>query len=173
MKRLAILLPLFALTLGCQKGTGKKADDDKPGTNDKPNIVGNGAGNLSVGGGGGGGGAAQAVRKAAARTVNENELKQLQLFISTAMTEDPSQKPPSADQIKDLIKQDGKLVALIKEEVIILTNSQNPSGIWAYTKWPQKAGKHYVVMASGVPEKTPDELTEALKAQGNDVKLEK
>jgi hypothetical protein len=167
MKRLAILLPLFALSFGCQKAGNKKSDD-----NEKPNIVGNGAGNLSVGGGGGGG-AAQAVRKAAARTVNENELGQLKLFIFTAMTEDPNQKPPSAEQIKELIKQDGKLVGLIKDEVIILTNSQKPDGIWAYTKWPQKADKHVVVMASGLPEKTPTELTEALKAQGSDVKLEK
>jgi hypothetical protein len=167
MKRLAILLPLFVLSLGCQK-----ADDKKPGGDDKPNIVGNGAGNLSVGGGGGGG-ADQAVRKAAARTVNENELKQLQLFILTAMTEDPSQKVPGADQIKELIKQDGKLVGFIKDEVIILTNSQKPDGIWAYTKWPQRAGKHYVITASGRDEKTPAELTDALKAQGSDVKLEK
>jgi hypothetical protein len=170
MKRLAILLPLFALALGCKKDTAENAGDEKSSTNDKPNIVGKGTGDLSVGGGGG---AVQAVRKAAARTVNDNELNNLRQFIALAIAEDPNQKPPSAEQIKELVKQDGKLVALIKDEVIILTNSQKPDGIWAYTKWPQRAGKHYVITAVGREEKTPAELTEALKAQGTEAKLEK
>ncbi len=167
MIRLAFLAPLFMLSLSCQKADEKKSNGDVP-----PNIVPKGGGDLSVGGGGGGG-AAQAVRKAAARTVNDVELDQLKLMIVTAMTEDPNQNPPSADQIKEAARQNGKLAALIKDEVIILTNSQKRDGIWAYTKWPQRAGKHYVITASGRDEKTPDELATALKAQGSEVKLEK
>ena len=145
MIRPAFLLPILLLSLGCQKTADNKKSDDEP----KPNIVGNGSGNLSVGGGGGGG-AAQAVRKAAARTVNLAEIGDLRLTIVNAMTEDPNQNPPSAQQIKEAARQNGKLAGLIKDEVIILTDSQKKDGIWAYTKWPQKADKHYAITATGV-----------------------
>jgi hypothetical protein len=166
MKRYAMLPLLLLLALGCKKTMDKLADDAKPGADEKPQLIPKGSGDLS-----GGGGAAQAVRNAAARTANDVELNDLKLAIATAAADDG--KPPSAERIKEEVRQNGKLTALIKDEVIILTNTQKKDGIWAYTKWPQRAGKHYVITAVGREEKTPAELTEALKAQGTEAHLEK
>jgi hypothetical protein len=163
MKRLAILLVLFVSPLGC-----KKAFDTTPGPDEKVQVVPGGSGNLT-----GGGGAVQGTRKAAARTVNDHYLNQLHQIIFAAMTADGDQRMPSAEQIMQEVAQSKQIVAMIKDEIVILTDTKNSKAIWAYTKWPQRAEKHYVLTDAGRSDMTAAELEQALKAQGSVVKLEK
>ena len=165
MIRLLILALLFVTPFGC-----KKAFDTTVGSDETPKIIPSGVGNLS---GGGGGGAVQDVRKAAARTVNDHNLDQMYKMIFDAMTSDPNGKVPNAEQIKEEIRQAGPIAAMVKDGIVILTNTQNKDGVWAYTKWPQRGGKHYVITGAGRGEMTPDDLTKALQAQGSTVTLEK
>lgn len=159
MKRLAMLALVFASPLGCSS-SGTTAEEN-------PKVIPGGQGNLS------GGGALGGPRNAAARTVNDVQLSELHKYINIAMTAEPDQRVPDANQIMQEIRQDGKLVKLIQDEVIILTNNTNPQGIWAYTKWPQRGGNHYVITASGRGDMAPAQLAQALQAQGSVVKLEK
>ena len=76
MKRLAILLPLFVLSFGCQK-----AERLETGRRQKPSSLAEGE-RRPVGRPRRGGGAGQAVRKAAARTVNDVELNELAIDAS-------------------------------------------------------------------------------------------
>jgi hypothetical protein len=162
MKRLALLLVLLVSPLGC-----KKALDTTPGPEEKVKGLPT-QGDLSAGGGG-----VQGVRQAAGRTVNDNNLHQLHQIIFAAQQADPDGRVPPADQIMREIAQSGKLVAMIKDETVILTNTSNTQGIWAYTKWPQRNGNHYVLMSAGRSDMSPKDLAEALKMQGSVVKLEK
>jgi hypothetical protein len=153
------MLTLLIITpLGCSS-SGTTAEE-------KPNIIPGGKGNLS------GGGALGGPRNAAARTVNDIQLSQLHKYISIAMTADADQRVPNAEQIMQEIRQDGKLVGLIKDEVIILTNNTSPQGIWAYTKWPQRGGNHYIITSAGRADMSPAQLQQALQAQGTTAKLE-
>lgn len=168
MKRLTLLALLVLAPLGCKKALDKIGDDAKPGENEQPRVVPKGTGDLS-----GGGGATQSVRKAAARTVNDHYLSQLHQMIVATMTEDVDGRVPDANRIMEEIKNVGPLNNMVKDEIVILTNNRDPQGIWAYTKWPQRAGKHYVITASGRGEMSPAELTRALETQRSTVKLEK
>lgn len=162
MKRLALLLMMLVSPLGC-----KKALDTTPGPEEKVKGLPT-QGDLSAGGG-----AVQSVRKAAGRTVNDHNLNQLYQIIFAAQQADPDGRVPPADQIKREIAQVGPLVAMVKDEVVILTNTSNTQGIWVYTKWPQRNGNHYVLMSAGRSEMSPKDLAAALTAQGSVVKLEK
>lgn len=89
-------------------------------------------------GGGGGGntnyqpgfGAAQAVRKAGLRTINLNEMKQLGLYVTQAA--DDFGKMPTAAEIKQMVSQDKTLTGMINDGSLILTNTTNRGGLWAY-----------------------------------------
>ena len=162
MTRLAILLALFVSPLGCNKLT-----NTTPGPEEKVKFL-PGPGDMS-----GGGGAVQGTRMAAQRTVNDNDLNQFQLIISQAISGEADQRMPSADEIKDLIKQEGKLMKTINDEVIILTDTRKKDGIWAYTAWPQRGGKHYVLTIQGRGEMFPPDLKKALEAQGSPDKIAK
>jgi hypothetical protein len=167
MKRLLIVLPLLVVALSCKKAMKKLENDAQVQEGEQPRIVPKGDGNLSVGGGGGGGGAVQGPRLAAARTVNDNNLNQLKFLFFNEMTADPNGKPPSADVIKETIRKEAPAIAaMVKDEIVILTNTDKADGILAYTKWPQRAGKHYAIKGGDRLEMTPDELTKALKSQG-------
>jgi hypothetical protein len=169
MKRLAILFVLFVLPLGCKKAMDKISDDAKLQPDEKPQIIPKGGGDLTSGSGG----ATQGVRNAAARTVNDVALKNLHDAISISESVDGAM--PTADAIKKdkAVTQDKQLVGLINDEVIILTGAKNKDGIWAYTQWPQRAGEHYIIKASGRDSMPAAELEKALKAQGSPVKLQK
>ncbi len=159
MKRLATLMLLIVSPLGCK-------DTSKPTDEEKAKVVPRGTGNLS-----GGGGAAQSVRKAAARTVNDHYLDQLRTMI--AALELQNSRVPSAKEIMDDVAQVKPVISMINDEIVILTDTKMQNGIWAYTKWPQRAEKHYVITINGRGEMTADELETALKAQGSVVRLEK
>ena len=167
MKRLILLMVVLVSPLGC-----KKLTDTSVGKDENPQVIPGGKGNLTVGGGGGGGGI-QAPRKAAARVANTVQIDQLYKIIFTAIQLDPDEKIPDANQIMQEIRKDGKLVAMIHDEILILTNSTHPQGIIGYTKWPQQNGNHFVMTKSGVGPMAPAELMQALQAQGTMAKLEK
>lgn len=162
MKRLVLLLLVLVSPVGC-----KKALDTTPGKDENPKVIPSGTGDLS------GGGGIQAPRNAAARIANDIEINQLYTAINTAWTLDTDMNVPNANQIMQEIRQYGKVVAMIQQEIVILTNCTNKDGIWAYTKWPQRNGNHYAIISSGRVEVAPAQLKQALEAQGSLVKLEK
>ena len=63
---------------------------------------------------------------------------------------------PGSTQIMEEIKQSNNLVKLIKDEVLILSNTSNPEGILVYSQWPQRVSNHYVIKATGRIEMTPN-----------------
>jgi hypothetical protein len=82
-------------------------------------------------GGGGGGGAVQAVRKAAKRPVDLNDLKQIQLFIDTASG--ASGTMPTVKETYAAIKQEApKIAAMIDEGAIVLNPARTREDVWAY-----------------------------------------
>lgn len=125
-------------------------------------------GNLTVKGGEGG---IRAPLLAAARTVNLAELKDLHLAIFQAITLDPGETPPDLAEVQQMVRQNHKLQKLVADGVVILTGSREKSGIFAYTQWPQRGGRHYVVVKEGVVEMEPNALQKQLESQGSVVKL--
>jgi hypothetical protein len=162
MKRLALLLLVLVSPLGC-----KKALDTTPGPDEKVKVIPSGAGDLS------GGGAIQAPRNTAARIANTSNLDQMHKLIYAAIQEDTDERIPDAKQVMQIIRQFGPAVKMVNEEILILTNNTTPQGIIAYTKWPQRAGNHFIITKSGWTDITPAKLAADLKAQGSVVKLEK
>jgi hypothetical protein len=167
MRTLAVVLTLAAL------GCGKKPKETPPDSAPPPVVssVGgptgpNQQGNLTVTGGQG---AIQAPRMAAARLINQEQLKQLHLSMFQAWSLD--NRVPSANEVMQEARQNAQLLPLLKEEVIILTGTNQGGGVWAYTQYPQRAGQHYVVTQQGVEQIAPDELRQRLEAQGSPVKL--
>ncbi len=93
-----------------------------------------------------GGGAVQNVRQAARRTVQLNDMHQLGLLISQTTLLD--NRMPSASEIKQSLKRDAPtILAAIDEGVIILTDTKNMGGLWAYEIDADKAGG--IVLVAG------------------------
>ncbi|MDB5306526.1 MAG: hypothetical protein JWO38_728 [Gemmataceae bacterium] len=125
-------------------------------------------GNLTVTGGQG---AIQAPRMAAARTINNAQLKDLHLSMFQTWSLD--NRVPSADEVMKEAQQNPQLYPLIKEEVIILTGTSRGDGVWAYSQYPQRMGDHYVITQQGVAQMAPEELRKRLEQQKSPVKLGK
>src|SRR5262249_7500939 len=133
----ALILGL-SLVVGCKKGEKATQPDSKP----VPYVSSGGGpttpnqnGNLTVTGGQG---AIQAPRMAAARTVNEAQMRDLHLSMSQSWLID--NKVPSVNEIMQEAQKNSQLLPLLKEEVIILTGATRGDQIWAYTQYPQRAG---------------------------------
>lgn len=168
---------LMAVALaGCGKKVAKNTEPDSAppappapapvvttGTNP---VAPNQAGNLTVTSGQG---AIQSPRMAAARTVNEVQMKQLHLTMFQEWQLD--NRVPDAAAVMKEARQNSQLFPLLKEEVVILTGTPRGDGVWAYTQYPQRAGNHYVVVQSGVTDMSPDELRKRLEQQGSPAKL--
>jgi hypothetical protein len=93
-----------------------------------------------------GGGAVQNVRQAAKRTVQLNDMHQLGLLISTTVQLDD--RMPGASEIKESLKRDAPtILAAINEGTIILTDTKNKGGLWAYEIDADKAGG--IVLVAG------------------------
>ena len=93
-----------------------------------------------------GGGAIQNVRQAARRTVQLNDMHQLGLLISTTVQLDD--RMPSASEIKQSLRRDAPtILAAIDEGVIILTDTKNKGGLWAYEVDAEKVGG--IVLVAG------------------------
>jgi hypothetical protein len=162
MKRLPLLLMMLVSPLGC-----KKALDTTPGPEEKVQVIPGGAGDLS------GGAGIQAPRNAAARIANTSNLDQMHKLIFAEIQGDPDERIPDAKQIMQIIRQFGPALKMVNEEILILTNNTTPQGIIAYTKWPQRAGNHFIITKSGWTDIAPAKLAADLKAQGSVVKMEK
>lgn len=82
-------------------------------------------------GGGGGGGATQAVRGAAKKTVDANDLKMIHTFIEYASG--ASGRMPSAETTRAALKQEApEIERKIYEGLIVLNPAKNREEIWAY-----------------------------------------
>ncbi len=128
----------------------------------------NQSGNLTVKGGEG---AIQSPRMAAARTINNAQMKQLHL--SMFQTFQLDNRVPDVNEIMQEAKQNRQLLPLLTEEVVILTGTKNGEGVWAYSQYPQRNGNHYVVTQQGVNEMSPDDLKARLEEQMSIVKMSK
>ena len=128
----------------------------------------NQSGNLSVTGGQG---AIQSPRMAAARTINNAQLRDLHLNMSQTFLLD--NRVPSIDEITNEAKKNSQLYPLIRDEVIILTGTNRGDGVWAYSRFPQRANEHYVITSEGVIQMAPEALRKRLEQQMSPIKMEK
>ena len=180
MRRLVLPAVILAACLaGCGKKAAKPAPDvtPTPATTPAPQPVSattgsvaapNQAGNLTVNGGAGG---VHAPRMAAGRIANEAQLKDLQLSMFQTWTLD--NRVPTADEIMKDAQKNAQLFPLLKEGVVVLTNTTRGDGVWAYTLYPQRANEHYVITQQGVAPMSADELQSRLETQKSPVKLAK
>ena len=127
----------------------------------------NQSGNLTVKGGEG----VQSPRMAAARTINNAQMKQLHL--SMFQTFQLDNRVPDVSEIMQEAKQNRQLLTLLTEEVVILTGTKNGDGVWAYSQYPQRNGNHYVITQQGVSEMSPADLKTRLDQQMSAVKMSK
>ena len=127
----------------------------------------NQSGNLTVKGGEG----VQSPRMAAARTINNAQMKQLHLSTLQAFLSE--NRVPDVNEIMQEAKQNRQLLTLLTEEVVILTGTKNGDGVWAYSQYPQRNGNHYVVTQQGVNEMSPADLKTRLEQQMSVVKMSK
>jgi hypothetical protein len=171
-----VLIAVFAVAVaaGCKKSKTTAPDSAPPPP--PPAFVSSGGGltapnqngNLSVTGGQG---AIEGPRMAAARTVNNAQLRDLHL--SMFQTWQLDNRVPTAKEVMDEARQNAQLLPLLKEEVIILTGATRGDQVWAYTQYPQRAGEHYVITQVGVEQMSPEVLKQRLEQQGAPVKLAK
>jgi hypothetical protein len=122
-------------------------------------------GNLTVKGGEG----IQSPRMAAARTINNAQLKQLHL--SMFQTFQLDNRVPDINEVMNEAKQNRQLLPLLQEEVVILTGTKLGSGVWAYSQYPQRNGNHYVVTTEGVSEMSPTDLKNRLTQEKSPIKM--
>src|SRR5262245_54041506 len=115
------ILTLLLVVVGCKKQS-KPTEPDSPPPKYVSSVGGptapNQNGNLTVSGGQG---AIQAPRMAAARTVNNAQLRDLHLSMSQSYLID--NKVPSKDEIMQEAQKNSQLLPLLKEEVVILTGA--------------------------------------------------
>jgi hypothetical protein len=171
MRVIGILMVLCLVAAGCKKKSKPMEPDSTP-----PKHVSSGggpaapnqSGNLTVSGGQG---AIQAPRMAAARTVNNAQLRDLHLSMSQSYLVD--NKVPSKDEIMQEARKNSQLFPLLKEEVVILTGATRGDEIWVYTQYPQRAGDHYVITSQGVDQMSPEVLRKRLEQQRAPIKMSK
>ena len=186
MFRLLSLLSMLA-ALGCGKGPVKEKSGDTtpppaagtsqpvgtPGPSDPKfvssaggtnPVIPNQNGNLTPKGGVIGG-----TRAAAARTVNDAQLRDLHLMMSQAFLLDNAM--PGINEVMNEVKQNRQLLPLLQEEVVILTGTKLGSGVWAYSQYPQRNSNHYVVLSEGVVEMSPTDLKSRLMREMSPIKM--
>ena len=116
MKRLALLLMMLVSPLGC------KRLDTTPGPEEKPKGLPRDS-DFS--------GSRVALRQCAGGgAANDHDLNQLYQIVYAAYLRDD--RVHGSTQIMEEIKQSNNLVKLIKDEVLILSNTSNPEGILVY-----------------------------------------
>jgi hypothetical protein len=113
----------------------------------------------------GAGAAVQGVRLAVNRTVNQNEMENIRLFIETASS--ASGKMPSRAEVEQALQREApKTWKMVQDKSITLTGVQSREGIWAYTTDPQTpAGEHLVVSGSGIERMNGQVMAQRLKMQ--------
>lgn len=168
--RILFLVTLSLLVcIGCRRPRTSAGDEStspqKPST-DQPAVHAPSGVVVGGGGGGGSGGAAQAVRKAAIRTVNLNEMQNIRTFIDSASA--ASGRMPSAQEIAEVLRTEApSTYQLVKEGAIVLTGTRSRDAIWAYTAEPQSVGGEHLVLTVQGPERiAAATLNQRLKQQG-------
>ena len=126
----------------------------------------NQSGNLTVKGGEG---AIQSPRMAAARTINDAQMKDLHLSIF--YTFQLENRVPDVNEIILEARKNRQLLPLLSEEVVILTGTKSGDGVWAYSQYPQRNGNHYVIVQSGRVEMSPEDLRKRLQQQMSAIKM--
>jgi hypothetical protein len=145
-----------ALAGGCE--TKKKAKPTTKATETNRSSAGGGGGGGSSSGGSGG--AVQAVRGAVKRIVDQNDMRNIHLFIENASA--ASGRMPSVNDTYDAIKKEApKLAEKIDEGIITLCNARTREEIWAYeTDALQNGG--WVCSSSGVERMEAETLKQRL-----------
>lgn len=170
--RTLVCVAILAMSVGCNKPprfTGPSGDTQptgQPQPQSTNKTYSNPQGNLT-----GGSGGIFAPRTAAARAVNQAQLRDLHLSMSQTFLLD--NRVPSKDEIMKDAQMNPQLLPLLKDEIIVLTGTTSGDGIWAYTMYPQKAQEHFVVTKAGVVQMTADDLKRQLELQKSEVKLAK
>jgi len=150
-----------------QKGDGLPPERPAPsGGGGAPIIAGGGLGIVvnpqAALGGGGGGGAVMAVRKAAVRTTDLNELKSLGEFIEL-MRDDVGRMPTKDRILTELRQQSPKLLTAVSEGSIILTGTTEGGGLWAFSANADTT-PGFALIGGRATRSTPDELRPYLLA---------
>jgi hypothetical protein len=108
------------------------------------------------------------IRLRVERTARLNELRQMGLFYTQYRTE--FNRPPATVQdFTNYIKRDAPAIvqAIDEKYYVVLPKVSADSGIIAYERDPDSAGRHGVVDSSGAPRDiTTDELVAAVKSLG-------
>jgi hypothetical protein len=175
MRKLLVIGLVLALLGGCKKKTTKLAQGPATGGEAQAAPTPGGGQNVAMhgptgvalgGGGGGGGGAYQAVRTAVKRSVSQNEMHNLHLFIEN--TSAASGRMPSPQEIMAALPREApKLAKQIQDGDIVLTGARTRESIWAWTKEPQSvAGEHLILTASGIERMAGPVLNQRLRQQG-------
>ena len=143
-----------ALAGGCE--TKKKAKPTTKATEPDRSSGGGGGGSSS----GGSGGAVQAVRGAVKRIVDQNDLRNIHLFIENASG--ASGRMPSQNETYAAIQKEAPTLAKkIDDGIITLCNPRTREEIWAYeTDALQKGG--WVCSSSGVERMEAETLKQRL-----------
>ncbi|MFM7150480.1 MAG: hypothetical protein ACKO23_11605 [Gemmataceae bacterium] len=155
----AFLVVLLVFSVGCKKKTDSKASTPTTG---KAAPAAGGSGVAMNPSGGGSGGAAQAIRKAVGRAVNQNELRNIHLFVESASS--ASGAMPTVPEILNALRLESPAtLKLVEDGAIVLTGARQRASIWAYTADAQSVtGEHLVVNQNGVERMQPDALRAAL-----------
>lgn len=160
------LISLAAVGLLLATSCDKKKDFDDTGKGAKPATAPSGPQSTGpIVNTGGGGGAVQSVRKAVVRTVDQNDLKNIHLYIETASG--ASGRMPSKKDIIEALKSDpgaAKLAKMIEDGDIVLTDIKQREGVWAYPKHVLNDGG-YIITNEGVVRVSNVELEQKLKMQ--------
>jgi hypothetical protein len=183
MQRLLYCALLLALLPGCKRALNKLSEDTQVKPNEKftttkawlteqkgpgqnPEVHAPTGVVINPGMSGGSGGAVQAVRKAAVRTVNFNEMDTLRKFIVIAA--DAIGQMPTKQEIEQALMRDApKTYDLVRENVIVLTGTRSRDAIWAYTYEAQRVdGRHMVIRNAQIEEVPRAELVQMLQQQG-------
>jgi len=144
--RLLLILAMTCALVGCKKKAKDTAPDPAPAPGANTNYV-------------PGGGAVQNVRQAARRTVALNDFHQLGLAIKQVELLDG--RMPDADRIKAEVRTFPNIPAAIDERVIILTGTNDASGLWAYEVESDTKGG--IVLVNGVASRaSADEVKQHL-----------
>jgi hypothetical protein len=151
MRTMLCLCLTGLLLTGC-----KKAMDVSVKPDEKPSI-------LPVNPNSSGSGPIQAVRKAVARTVTQNDMNSLKTYYQFTFTETGT--PPTARQVEQELKTDPnarKLLPLITDGDIVLVANPSRDGIWAHVKdAPNKGG--LVLTSAGVENLTAQQVAQRLR----------
>ena len=115
------LLVVVAIVSGCNQSRDTAQQNSTKGIADRNNQIPHGP--------------VQAVRGAVGRTVNENDMRNLHIFLENASSATGSMPDKNAIMAQLNSSQDARnLVTAINEGLIVLTGSTQRESVWAYEK---------------------------------------